>query len=283
MKKQFISICAIAMSVTCLSSCEDIYEGGRTELPDVAVQLKAQIVPFEKDKPEAIEAGGAVGVYMMSAETDAVMASNLKMTIDADGVIDTDNLLHYPKDGSKINLMSYVPYEQSASESNTLMLDVTTAQAATKSDYLYAVNMNKYMALSPVKVQFKHILAAAVFDITAGDGVTDGDLSDVKFSFDNLPGQADFNLLTGDLSVHDTTALIPVNLTKGGHRGENLVIPFAVDNLTVACTLKGMTFTRKLGPLEFKSGNIYKFDIVVSEPGFDIVLRQIEDWKVEEY
>lgn len=283
MKIQLLSICSIGLLAISLSSCENIYEGGQTGLPDVPVQLKAQIVPYDKDKPEAIEAGASVGVYMVSSESDELMASNLKMSVDADGMIDTGDLLHYPKDGSKVNIISYLPYEETASVNNLISLDVSTAAAAVKSDYLYSANRNKYMALAPVKVQFKHILAEVMFDVKAGEGVTDEDLKGVTFAFQNLPAQADFNLITGQLSLHDVSGLIPVNLTDSGHRGENFVLPGSVGNLSISCTLKGMTFTRQLGPIDLKSGNIYKFDVTVSEPGFDIVLRQIEDWIVEEY
>ena len=283
MKLKLLSICAIVLSAISLSSCENIYEGGQTELPDVAVQLKAQIVPYDKEKPEAIEVGTAVGVYMVSSESDELIASNIKMSVDADGMIDTGDLLHYPKDGSKVNILAYTPYDQTASENNLISLDVSTTAAAVKSDYLYSANRNKYMALAPVKVQFKHILAQVMFDIKAGEGVTDEDLKSVTMAFQNLPGQADFDLITGQLSLQDVSGQIPINLTDGGHHSENFVLPGAVGNLSIACTLKGMTFTRQLGPFEFKSGNIYKFDVTVSEPGFDIVLRQIEDWIVEEY
>lgn len=279
---KLLSICTIAIATTLCTSCEDIYEGGQQDLPEVAVQLKAQIIPFEKDKSELIADNAKVGVYMVSSDTDTPIASNLEMPMNADGVIDTDNRLFYPKDGSKVNVFCYTPYVATASDGNQLSCDVSAPDVAQASDYLYASNRNRYMALAPIKVQLKHILSRALFDIKAGEGITDEDLAGISLTFKNLAVRADFNLLSGKFSISDEDN-IQVIMGNQGHYGECFVIPCSVPNLIVACNVKGMTFTKKLGSFDFKSGNLYKFDIIVTEPGFDIVLRHIEDWKVEEY
>lgn len=282
MKINLLPVCAIILATTALTSCEDIYEGGEKDLPEVAVQLKAQITPYEKDKPEAFEGNSKVGVYMLASEDGAPIVSNLELPMDDEGVIDTGNSLFYPKDGSKVNIFCYTPYTASASAANTLRLDVATPAAAAVSDYLYSANRKRYMALAPVKVQLKHILSRAEFGITAGEGISDADLAAISFAISDMPVKADFDLFSGEIT-HGQTGDIAMTVLNGGHNAECSVIACNVPNLVVSCTLKGVSFTKKLGPIDFMQGCVYKFDVVVSEPGFEIVLRQIEDWKVEEY
>lgn len=270
------------MASIALMSCEDIYEGGNKDLPEVAVQMKAQVIPFENDTPRPVAADTKIGVYMVSSESGGAIASNLAMTTDAEGNVDTGNRLYYPSDGTKVNIMCYAPFTAAASEGNLLSLDVSTSQAATASDYLYAANRNKYMALAPVKVQLKHILALAEFNVTAGEGISDDDLNDTSFAFDAMSVKADFDLQSGTLTPR-AEGRIPVTMRDNGHHGQCFIMPETVPNVVVACRFKGLNFTKKLGPMEFQSGKSYKFDIVVTEPGFDIVLRQIEDWEVVEY
>lgn len=281
MKNNLLSLCFTALLASTLASCEDIYEGGQKDLPEVAVQLKAQITPFAKDKAETFGENVKAGVYMVLTEAGTALASNLEMAVDADGVVDTGDRLYYPKDGSKVNIFCYTPYQTNASGGN-LSLDVSTAEAAADCNYLYSANRNKYMALAPVKVQLKHILSLVSFDVTAGEGVTDDDLAGISFTLDKLPVNADFNLLSGEYEA-DIEGNIPLTVSDGGHSAECFAIPCVVPNLIVGCSINGLTFTKKLGPFDFRAGNMYKFDIVVNEPGFDIVLRQIEDWVVEEY
>lgn len=282
MKTNLLSLCVIALASSALTSCEDIYEGGQKDLPEVAVQLKAQITPYAKDRAETLADNAKVGVYMISTETDAALTSNAEMAVDADGIVDTGGRLFYPKDGTKVNIICYAPYQASAAEGNTIGLDVSTHSAAVASDYLYSANRNKYMALAPVKVQLKHILSLVTFDVKAGEGVTDDDLAGIAFTLNNMPVQAAFDLIAGEYTVN-AEGNIPVNVSDAGHKAECFAIPCSTPNFIVGCSYNGLTFTKKLGPLDFQPGNMYKFDIVVNEPGFDIALRQIEDWVVEEY
>lgn len=270
------------LATAVLTSCEDIYEGGQKDLPAVAVQMKAQIVPYEKGNPETIGGNAKVGVYMLASEDGAAIVSNVEMHMDAEGVIDTGDILFYPKDGSKVNIYCYTPYEASASAGNTLTLDISTTASAVGSDYLYAANPNRYMALAPVKVQLKHILSRAEFTVSAGEGVSDTDLAGISFALTDMPVKAAFDLFSADIT-HGNNGEIAMTMLDSGHAAECSVIPCNVANLVVTCNLKDTNFTKKLGPIDFMQGNIYKFDVIVSEPGFDIVLRQIEDWQVEEY
>lgn len=262
-------------------SCEDIYEGGQNEVAEIDVSLKAQIVPYDREKPEDLPENSFAGVYMLSTEGETI-ASDEKMAIGSDGMIATDGKLKYPTNGSKVDFISYMPYQSAIANNNRISLDVSSVDKASQSDILYAESRNKYMSLSPVKLQFKHILAAAVFNISAVDGVTDEDLSSISFTFMDVTAKADFDILTTELS-NVVQGNVHMSLTSGGHSGLCYFIPEQVKNLVATCSLKGMNFSKKLGQMDLKGGQLYKFDIVVSEPGFDIVLKQIEDWKVETY
>ena len=65
-------------------------------------------------------------------------------------------------------------------------------------------------------------------------------------------------------------------------RAECLLLP-ASSAFTVRCNVAGAALRRKLGNMSFESGKLYKFDLHVTEPGFEITLREIEDWNVETF
>ena len=285
MKKTLYTLGSIVLAFMMLS-CEDIYEGGNMDREPMTVQMKASILPFDSAFPEKWKGGEEVGMFMYSSSDAEGMSSAacLRLTADAEGVLSPagqDVMPQYPSDASKVNFVCFYPYSASAAESKTLALDVSSDGKAVLSDYLYSDNArNKYPSLSPVKLQMKHVLSLVRFEISAAEEVPADALKGLNPQIEGVPVQGVFSLSGGCMASSGEPSTIAMK--TDGQIAESLLMPVA-SSVTVRCDIDGLPFRKKLGSLNFESGKLYIFDLHVTRPGFDISLREIEDWKVERF
>ncbi len=285
MKKTLYTLGGIAL-VCMTASCEDIYEGGNMDREPMTVQMKASILPFDSALPENWEGGEEVGMFMYSSSDAEGMSSAacLRLTADAEGVLNPagqDVMPQYPSDASKVNFVCFYPYSASAAESKTLALDVSTDEKAVLSDYLYSDNArNKYPSLSPVKLQMKHVLSLVRFEISAAEEVPADAIKGLNPQIEGVPVQGVFSMSGGCMASSGEPSAIAMK--TDGQIAESLLMP-AASSVTVRCDIDGLPFRKKLGSLNFESGKLYIFDLHLTRPGFDISLREIEDWKVERF
>lgn len=287
MKKSIYIFAGVALSCM-LMSCEDINEGGVDRHPQLPVKLKASITPFEQEKPETWKGEEEFGVFMFPSGEEKGFASSkcVRFKTDAEGelsITETGTELMYPKDAAKVDFICFTPFEESALTSRALSLDVSTREKALACDYLYSDNSrNKYPALAPVKIQMKHVLSAVRFEITAEDDILPAELKNLNPQMEGVNATGSFNLGDATLTPSGTATAIPMLADEGMTSADCLLLP-ATSNVTVRCNVAGQEFRKKLGDLTFERGKLYIFDLHVSHPGFEISLREIEDWVVETY
>lgn len=287
MKKTIYILAGMALS-SMMMSCEDIYEGGEERHPQLPVQMKAAIQPFDSDLPESWKGGEEIGMFMFaSGSADGLAtATCTRLKTDAEGTlqpVDSETMPLYPANATKVDFICFYPYEANSAESKSLSLDVCTKENALNSDFLYSNSAkNKYPGLAPVKVQMKHVLSMVQFNITADEDIPAEDLKALDPKIEEVPTKGLFSLADGKLSSSETSSAIPMSADAAMTKAECLLLP-ASSNFTVRCNVSDMVFRKKLGNMSFESGKIYKFDLHVTQPGFEISLREIEDWKVETY
>lgn len=269
-------------------SCEDIYEGGEEHHAPLPVQLKATIQPYDRDLPESWNGGEELGMFMFASGEDNAFSSSacVRLRTDEKGdvqPVDSETMPLYPELATKVDFICFSPYSSEAASSRTLSLDVSTPEKAAASDYLYSDNArNKYPSLSPVKVQMKHVTCMVQFSITADANISDDVLKALNPCIEEVPSKGEFSLAEGKLTSSDAESHIAMKTDAGMTRAECLLLP-AASAVTVRCNVDGASLRRKLGNMSFESGKLYKFDLHVTEPGFEITLREIEDWKVETF
>ena len=269
-------------------SCEDIYEGGEERHTPLPVQLKATIQPYDRDLPENWNGGEELGMFMFASGEENAFSSSacVRLRTDEKGdvqPVDSETMPLYPELATKVDFICFSPYSVEAASSRTLSLDVSTPEKAAASDYLYSDNaLNKYPSLSPVKVQMKHVTCMVQFFITADANISDDVLKALNPCIEEVPSKGEFSLAEGKLTSSDAESHIAMKTDAGMTRAECLLLP-AASAVTVRCNVDGASLRRKLGNMSFESGKLYKFDLNVTEPGFEITLREIEDWNVETF
>ena len=269
-------------------SCEDIYEGGEERHTPLPVQLKATIQPYDRDLPENWNGGEELGMFMFASGEENAFSSSacVRLRTDEKGdvqPVDSETIPLYPELATKVDFICFSPYSVEAASSRTLSLDVSTPEKAAASDYLYSDNArNKYPSLSPVKVQMKHVMCMVQFFITADAGISDDVLKALNPCIEEVPSKGEFSLAEGKLTSSAVESHIAMKTDAGMTRAECLLLP-ASSAVTVRCDVAGASLRRKLGNMSFESGKLYKFDLNVTEPGFEITLREIEDWNVETF
>lgn len=287
MKK--ISYLFSVIALACMTiSCEDIYEGGNKDREPMSVQIKAGILPFDSTSPETWKGGEEVGMYMYSSSDADGMASAtcLRLAADADGVLTpsgSGQMPVYPSDASKVNFVLFSPFDASAAENKSLTLNVSSADKAAQSDWLYSDNAkNKYPSLTPVKVQMRHILSLVRFEISASEEIPAAALKGLNPKIEGIPVEGVFSLAEGRLASVGNPAEIALTADEQMSQAECLLLPSA-SPVTVRCDIDGLPFRKKLGSLNFESGKIYIFDLKLTKPGFEISIKEIEDWNVETF
>lgn len=269
-------------------SCEDIYEGGEERHTPLPVQLKATIQPYDRDLPENWNGGEELGMFMFASGEENAFSSSacVRLRTDEKGdvqPVDSETIPLYPELATKVDFICFSPYSVEAASSRTLSLDVSTPEKAAASDYLYSDNaLNKYPSLSPVKVQMKHVTCMVQFFITADANISDDVLKALNPCIEEVPSKGEFSLAEGKLTSSAVESHIAMKTDAGMTRAECLLLP-ASSAVTVRCDVAGASLRRKLGNMSFESGKLYKFDLNVTEPGFEITLREIEDWNVETF
>ena len=252
------------------------------------MQLKATIQPYDRDLPESWNGGEELGMFMFASGEDNAFssASCVRLRTDEKGdvqPVDSETMPLYPELATKVDFICFSPYSAEAASSRTLSLDVSTPEKAAASDYLYSDNArNKYPSLSPVKVQMKHVTCMVQFSITADANISDDVLKALNPCIEEVPSKGEFSLAEGKLTSSDAESHIAMKTDAGMTRAECLLLP-AASAVTVRCNVDGASLRRKLGNMSFESGKLYKFDLNVTEPGFEITLREIEDWNVETF
>lgn len=284
---RLINITGTVLLSMALMACEDIYEGGNVQPIDLPVQLKATVIPFDRDDPESLPASQSLGVFMTPSDSENGItgATCMEMTADTDGNLSRkgiDEPFLYPQDVQKVNFVCFTPFTSPISADGTIQVDVSTPALASACDYLYAVSRNKYPALAPVKMQLGHILASVYFDVKPGEGFTVADMQSMTLTIEESASKASFSLGDGTFTLADTDGDITLTTAADGSRVTGLVVP-QQRNLVLRCAIGGLEFHKTLGPMKFESGRRYRYDMIVSVPGIEVTLREIEDWKVEVY
>lgn len=275
------------MALGCLMlSCEDINEGGNMDREPIAVQMKASILPFDNASPENWKGGEELGMFMFPSGGDISSSACVRLKTDAEGVmqaVEPGKMPEYPSDASKVNFICFSPYNEAAASGKTLALNVSTDEKALQRDYLYSDNArNKYPSLTPVKVQMRHVLSLVRFDITAAEEITADVLKGLNPQIDGVPAEGTFSLAEGKMASTGNPASIVMSTDGQMSSAECMMLP-ATSSVTVKCNVEGMVLRKKLGNMSFESGKLYIFDLHVTTPGFDISLREIQDWNVETF
>ena len=96
-----------------------------------------------------------------------------------------------------------------------------------------------------------------------------------------MPAIGKFSLGTAEMTEMEAGD-IPVSVSSEGSYGECVLLP-STGNGLLLFDVAGNQYRKKIGNMTFEMGKQYTFDIVVSLPGIEVNLKEIEDWDVETF
>lgn len=268
------------------ASCtDDNDDNANVEVGD-AVQFTSAITGMQaKAAGDTWTAGDQVGIYMVKTGSTLVIneARNMKYTADAAGKLSAagDDAIHYPaSENTAVDFIAYHPY-QSALDNYTYAINVKDQSQPEKIDLLYSSNaVGVTNAKSSVNLEFVHKLTKIAFNISAGDGLTDADLNNLKINIIGLNTVAECNLATSQINNVRTKEAITALTAANGKSSQVIVIPSADVIYDLEFELSnGITFESKgTAPVTFESGKIHTFNISVGASQVEISEGTITDW-----
>ena len=236
-------------------------------------------------------ANDAIGVYMkeagqpLSSTTILEGVDNLQYTASASGsgsiaFTATGSPAFYPP-SANVDFIAYYPYVASLT-SYTYPVDVSQQTSQPAIDLMYAnnaTNLNKLT--SQVQLNFDHQLAKLVFNITAGDGVVDAELSGLTVTISGMNTTASFSVVDGTLSNLGTVADISVQMSSDRKKGEAIILPASVTGGTIRFALNnadGDVFTWNIpAATQYTKGHKMTYTVVLSRTGM-AVTGNITPW-----
>jgi hypothetical protein len=251
------------------------------------------------------EANDEIGVYMLSASdlsaTDpTVLAPNMRyvqnlgpgeeaLNLRFAGA-DEANTILWPDSGEAVDFMAYYPYCQTISDF-VYPVDISTQQTPQEIDLMWSDNVKGVQSGNPALV-FRHRLSKLVFRITDLDDIP---LAGMTSTIAGLPTQADFNVVTGQLSVSGDPAL-PFDARLASTEAANpdeeihesavveaIVLPGEDLSYTVTFTLEsGAKAVFEVQNVDYEPGKRYTYTILLKSPAGKVdfgELNSIDDWQ----
>jgi endonuclease G len=187
--------------------------------------------------------------------------------------VSSDVTIYYPADGTAVDFIAYYPY-QSVLSNYIYPIDLTDQSSQEKIDLLYSNNARGYTNASPpAGLSFSHQLVKVVFNITAGEGISD--LNGLTTAIAGTNTKADFNLATGAIEDPNTIGDIVTKTTVVGSSAvsEAMILPIGNANgIVFKFTLssgKVITWNVPNGT-SFDKGRKYSYNITLKDSGSSV-------------
>lgn len=211
------------------------------------------------------------------------------MIADADGslcVPENEPSIIFQQDASKVDFVLYHPWLEILPE-NGIPVDVSDPANKEKYGTLYSNNATgKYKSQSPVKVEFRHIPAKIILEMTNGTGVEAEDLKSLQVEARGVYTAGLLALDTGIVTPAGNIGTISVPVSDDGRHAEYVVLPtneLPSSGRDLRFTVKDIAQTYSFDEnLRFEMGKQYTLDVVIANPGIEVTIRTIEDWIVDD-
>ncbi|MDR2389199.1 MAG: fimbrillin family protein [Tannerellaceae bacterium] len=210
-----------------------------------------------------------VGLFMTGAAT----ANNMKYTVSnaTTGTLAPDgaaNTLYYPPSGDYVDFLAYYPWKNGQTPDKYAM-DVSDQSNPSAIDLLYSDKATGYNKTSAtVGLTFYHASARLKMKILAGEGFDDlTGLTAVTIR--NVSTTANFNLSEGSISDANSGQHILARNTNANDDvlRELILIPAQYPSGKVVFTVSGVDYFWDISAIDFRSGELYSYEITVSKTG----------------
>lgn len=195
----------LAMSMSCafaFCGCDDEENSAPTVI-DTPIVLSGKAYTFDPElEGEIWKRGKSVGVYMKKENSVETVSpyTNVKYNTTAEplGYFSPETpatLINMPKEGN-VDVVAYYPYSENLN-SDSYPMTVASQKVSANFAFLYANVKGMNVQNNKTELQFRPVLSQLVFNLIAGDGVTDEYLNESSIKVKGMPTVANFNILSG--------------------------------------------------------------------------------------
>jgi len=284
----FIAITALLLFTACSNHEEEINiaEGKdliqlSSNIDDGGLGTRANLSDAETQNTQFASAMGInVEIYKTGASS-----SYTSGTYTANGSGGLTGYCYYPADGSNIDICAYYPKIVSSS---TTSFNVGTSQtsAANYQDYdlMYAIKLTNKAKGSTHELSFRHALAKIVVNLSAGNGVSDSDLTSyvTAVKLKSLKPTATFSIsggAVGSITATGTAADVSIKGSTVTSSHNAIIVPQAKSGAFIEVTYNGNTYTYSLpSSTTFSPGYVYTYNISVNSAGISLSTTSITGW-----
>ena len=232
----------LAMSMSCafaFCGCDD-EENSAPTVTDTPIVLSGKAYTFDPElEGEIWKRGKSVGVYMKKENSVETVSpyTNVKYNTTAEplGYFSPETpatLINMPKEGN-VDVVAYYPYSENLN-SDSYPMTVANQKVSANFAFLYANAKGMNVQNNKMKLQFRPVLSQLIFNLIAGDGVTDEYLNESSIKVKGMPTVANFNILSGtfeqasDVKDIDMISFLPEEERGNGASGQ--VFPAVTTN-----------------------------------------------------
>lgn len=286
MKKIF----SIVVAVILLTGCNKDNHPGVGD--KVAVQFNSGIITRAIDNNWS--AGDKIGIFMVKTgqplttlnivgtanniEYNNVTEPGLSGSFSANNIFET---IYFPVNGSLVDFYAYYPYSTNINQYK-YSINVVTQSNQENIDLMTAKTIEKVKTSPAVILGFRHRLAKLKLTITAGEGVSAADLTNMEVTVIGLPTTASYNLANETLSDLGNNTDITIKTATDGTTAEAILIPVSATpgaKISFKLSGSGEIFYWDIATMAFDSGKKYDYTVSLNRTEA-IVSGTISDWVV---
>lgn len=237
---------------------------------------KAQNTQFVSDKSVKVE------VYKTGQST--AYSTDNYTTSNGSGAM--TGSLYYPADGSNIDICAYYPNSVSSSTTSFNVGTTQTSAANYQSyDLMYATKLtNQAKSGSGHALTFNHALTKIIVNLSAGNGVADGDLTSyvTAVKLKSLKPTAGFTITggaPGSITASGTAADVTITGDTKTSAHCAIIVPQQKSGAFIEVTYNGTAYTYSLASqTTFRAGKVYTYNISVNAAGISLSSNSITNW-----
>lgn len=182
--------------------------------------ITAQAFGYEADAAGSTwNKGETIGVYMLKAGTDEIVApySNLRYYANSRDDQDyflpgkNDSIPYFPATGEKMDIAAYYPQATALADSLVAIHLIENYEFASKLLYSRIAGLNKDNRKAVLDL--RPALTKLVFKFKVGYGMTEADLKGLTVTLKGLPVSGNFNAITGKIHFRDISTNQDIKFT----------------------------------------------------------------------
>lgn len=182
--------------------------------------ITAQAFGYEADAAGSTwNKGETIGVYMLKAGTDEIVApySNLRYYANSRDDQDyflpgkNDSIPYFPATGEKMDIVAYYPQATALADSLVAIHLIENYEFASKLLYSRIAGLNKDNRKAVLDL--RPALTKLVFKFKVGYGMTEADLKGLTVTLKGLPVSGNFNAITGKIHFRDISTNQDIKFT----------------------------------------------------------------------